>query len=86
MRNQTYPTAAIALSQKNIWQNFPWSKITLSFLMISTFLIFASSGINQAETVAGWTGHVSEIIAGTVIFSLATILLIWAGRLLPKNL
>lgn len=53
--------------------------------MVSSFLTFATTGANGAETVASWTGHVSEIIAGTAIFSLASILLIWAGRLLPRN-
>ncbi|MCK5425609.1 MAG: hypothetical protein KAI89_09560 [Emcibacter sp.] len=86
MRKQYYPTTAIAASQPRIWQNFPWSKITLPFLMISTFLIFATTGANSAETVASWTGHVGEIVAGTAIFSLASILLISAGRLLPRNL
>ncbi len=69
-----------------VWQNFPWSKIILTFLMITTFLIFAVGGTNDAETVASWTGKVSEIIAGTAIFSIATILLVWAGRILPKNI
>lgn len=86
MRKQIYPTIATALSERPVWQNFPWSKITLSFLMISTFLIFATTGANGAETVASWTGHVGEIIAGTAIFSLASILLVWAGRVIPNNL
>ncbi|VAV92327.1 hypothetical protein MNBD_ALPHA01-955 [hydrothermal vent metagenome] len=42
--------------------------------------------MNDAETVASWTGKVSEIIAGTAIFSFAAILLVWAGRILPKNI
>ena len=86
MRKLIYPNTATALSKANVWQNFPWSKITLSFLMISSFLIFATTGANSAETVASWTGHVGEIFAGTAIFSLASILLISAGRLLPKNI
>ncbi len=86
MSKLTYPTTATAYSQAGVWQNFPWSKIFLSFSMISTFLIFATMGASGTETVASWTGHVSEIVAGTAIFSLAAILLIWAGRLLPKNL
>lgn len=69
-----------------IWRDFPWSKIMLAFLMITTFLIFATTGTNGAQTVASWTHHVSEIIAGTAIFSLSSILLIWAGRMLPKNI
>lgn len=85
MRQKNYPATAIALAAKPIWQNFPWSKITLSFLMVSSFLIFATTGANGAETVASWTGHVSEIIGGTAIFCLASILLIWAGRMLPRN-
>ncbi|GEM_PF-4767061 len=64
---------------------FPWSKIILSFLMISVFLIFATTGLGDAETVASWTGNVGKIIIGTAIFSLATILLVWAGRLSPNN-
>lgn len=86
MRRQYYSIATEALANKSVWQNFPWSKITLLFLMTSTFLIFATTGINTAETVASWTGHVGEIIAGTAIFSLAAILLISAGRILPKNI
>ncbi len=66
-------------------RGFPWSGITLSFLMITTFLIFATTGANGAETVASWTSHVAEVIAGTAIFSLASVLMVWAGRLLPRN-
>ncbi len=85
MRQQPHPTRATALSQKPIWMNMPWSKITLSFLMISTFLIFATMGSNDTETVASWTEHVRVIITGTAIFSFATVMLICAGRLLPRN-
>ena len=85
MRQQLYPTRATALSQKPIWVNMPWSKITLSFLMITTFLIFATTGSNGAETVASWTDQVGVIITGTAIFSFAAVMLIWAGRLLPRN-
>lgn len=85
MRQHLYPTRATALSPKPIWINMPWSKITLSFLMTSTFLIFATTGANGTETVASWTEHVGVIITGTAIFSFATVMLIWAGRLLPKN-
>lgn len=67
-------------------QSFPWSEITLLFLMTSSFLIFATTGANDAETVASWTGHVVEIIVGTAIFWLAAILLVCAGRILPKNI
>ena len=85
MRQQPYPARAMALSQKPIWVNMPWSKITLSFLMISVFLIFATTGSNGAETVASWTENVRIIIGGTAIFSLASIMIVWAGRLLPRN-
>lgn len=85
MRQQHYTVPAVALTAQPIWQNFPWSKITLSFLMVTSFLVFATTGANGAETVAIWTSHVGEIIAGTAIFSLAAILLIWAGRLVPRN-
>lgn len=54
--------------------------------MISSFFIFATTGTNGAETVASWTAHVGEVIAGTAIFSIAAILLISAGRILPNNL
>lgn len=86
MRRTYYGATIRAIEAKNVWHDFPWSRISLAFLMISSFLIFATTGANGAETVASWTGHVSEIIAGTAIFSLASILLIWAGRLLPKNI
>lgn len=86
MRKIIYPDTATAFSKVSVWQNFPWSKITLPFLMISTFMIFATTGANGAETVASWTGHVGEIIAATAVFSLATVFLISAGRLLPKNI
>ncbi|MCF6216119.1 MAG: hypothetical protein L3J58_08085 [Emcibacter sp.] len=66
-------------------KKFPWSKIILSFLMISVFLIFATTGLDDAETVASWTENVGKIIIGTTIFSIATILLVWAGRLSPNN-
>lgn len=81
MRTQYYSTAT-----NTIHHNFPWSKIMLLFLMTSTFLIFATTGSNNAETMASWTGHVGEIIAGTAVFSLAAVMLVWAGRLLPKNI
>jgi len=65
-------------------QKFPWSKIILSFLMIGTFLILATTGTNSTETVANWTENIGKIIIGTAIFSIATILLVWAGRI-PRN-
>lgn len=64
----------------------PWSKISLVFLMVASFLIFASLGAHGAENTAHWGPQVGAIIAGTSIFSLASILLVWAGRMVPKNL
>ncbi len=93
MRIGIPPTVATAVD-KRFWQNFPqnfpknfpWSKITLAFFMISSFLIFATLGANGAETGTVWSQQMGEIIVGTTIFSLATILLVWAGRMIPKNL
>lgn len=84
IKTSHFEIATIARS-RGVWRNFPWSRIGLSFLMIATFLIFATTGGNDADTVASWTGHAVEVIAGTALFSLAAILLVWAGRLLPRN-
>lgn len=84
MKNRPYMT-----TRNRSWHPFPWSKIILSFLMISVFLIFATTGTtgpeNGSETVASWIENIGKIITGTAIFSMATILLVWAGRLSPNN-
>lgn len=86
MKQKFHSPRAVTLSRSRVWHAFPWSKITLMFFMISSFLLFATTGANSAETGILWTAQVSEILAGTAIFSLATMMLIFAGRLLPKNL
>ncbi|PHZ84521.1 hypothetical protein [Paremcibacter congregatus] len=85
MRQRLHTTVLARQSGSQVWQGFPWSKVMLSFFMTSSFLIFATLGANSAETGVTWTDHVSEILAGTAVFSLAAILLLSAGRLLPKN-
>jgi len=86
MARHTYLLPPSSFSYKPVRQSFPWSRLILSFLMISTFLIFATTGTSGAETVASWTGHAGDIIAGTALFSLASALLIWARRMMPKNI
>ncbi|NOZ43483.1 MAG: hypothetical protein GXP02_10065 [Alphaproteobacteria bacterium] len=86
MTRQLNPLVPTAFSYKRVRHAFPWSKIILSFLMTSSFLIFATTGASGAETIASWSGHVGDIIVGTALFSLASVLLVWARRLLPKNI
>ncbi|VAV91686.1 hypothetical protein MNBD_ALPHA02-2569 [hydrothermal vent metagenome] len=86
MRRHSYPYPTNAFATKTTGHAFPWSKITLLFLMTSSFLIFATTGTSNTETLASWTTQVSEILTGTALFTLAAILLIWAGRLMPKNI
>lgn len=86
MTRKAFSVTPYSFSYKPRPGAFPWSKIILSFLMISTFLIFATTGTNGSETMTGWTGHVGDIIAGTALFSLASALLVWARRMMPKNI
>ncbi|NOZ65327.1 MAG: hypothetical protein GXP00_02330 [Alphaproteobacteria bacterium] len=86
MSKHSYPYPTAAFATKTARHAFPWSKITLLFLMTSSFLIFATTGASNSETLASWTNQVSEIITGTALFTLAAILLVWAGRLMPKNI
>ena len=86
MRRHSYPYPTNAFATKTTDHAFPWSKITLLFLMTSSFLIFATTGTTNTETMANWTTQVSEILIGTALFTLAAILLVWAGRLMPKNI
>jgi len=72
-------------------QKFPWSKFLLPFLMMSSFLIFASTGLidtglHGPETMAIWAEQIGRIMTGTAIFGLAVIILITGVRLLLKNL
>jgi len=83
---QTLPYTTEIYAQTKTKKSLPWSEITLSFLMISTFLIFATTGMNEAETAVSWTSHIVEILTGTAIFSLAVLLMVWAGRVMPKNI
>lgn len=86
MRQQYRPATASGRAEKSIWQTLPWSKVTLSFFMISTFLIFAADMPDGGETITTLTRHMGEIIVGTTLFSLAALLLVFAGKLLPKNI
>lgn len=86
MAQHTYLLPPSSYSYKPVRQSFPWSKFILSFLMISTFLVFATTGTSGAETVASWTGQLWDIMTGTALFSLAVALLIWARRMMPKNI
>ncbi|MCF8473324.1 MAG: hypothetical protein K9G26_01400 [Emcibacter sp.] len=80
MKKQSYPSSSKAAQKNN-----PWPLITLSFLMTTSFLIFASVGLDNTEFYGHWTHHISEILVGTLLFSLASLCLIWAVHILPKD-
>lgn len=56
-----------------------FTKAALPLLMGLTFLIFAAMGMDHDNPV-----NLGEVVAGTLFFSLATVLILWAGKLAAR--
>lgn len=86
VKTEIYSATATASAGRHRWRSLPWSQVSLLFFMISAFLISATTGINDLESLPNWSAPLAEVFVGAAIFSLAAIILVWAGRMLPKNL
>jgi len=55
------------------------TKLILPLLMLATFLAFAMGGGEAASP-----GSLNDVMVGSLFFSLASALILWAGRLAAK--